>query len=129
MPGYLPLSQCSAGTDTETGFRVSFYPSGFVCPSHQFVTSYRYVVNGVVETSSGRKVSLPNLKQRLGLETWLVSQAKEEALSLGDEYCGLIFASMDPKHLSVADVDCLNDYLFGEPLDLRNKLEARTYEY
>ena len=62
-----------------------------------------------VSTGTNRKTTNTVKK----VDNWLVDNARTEARARGDEYNGQMFDNMDPKRLSPADKDSLNEYLFG----------------
>uniref|UniRef100_A0A6M3K9Z4 Uncharacterized protein n=1 Tax=viral metagenome TaxID=1070528 RepID=A0A6M3K9Z4_9ZZZZ len=94
----------------------------------------RPIIDNQVQTQSGRMIPVP---PGIRLETarkaqidvrktdaWLVEQAQSEAKAKGDEFVSQQFEQMNPKKLSPADKDIMNDYLFGEtnPVFTRGKV-------
>lgn len=84
----------------------------------------RLIIDGLVLTASGRKIPAPNAIRLTSnrkaqndvrkLNTWLIEQAQAEASARRDEWNEMTFGSMVAKRPPPADVDLLNDYLFGE---------------
>lgn len=89
------------------------------------MTDVRPIVNGKVQTLSGRWILAPN-GIRTGssrkaandfkkLEHWLVDRFIEEAESKGDEWnLNLTAKCLKPGKLTQSDKDVVNIYLFGE---------------
>ena len=116
-------------------FQITVRPEGEVTPITEApitlevpavgeVEGVRQIINNTIQTQSGRSIPVP---PSIRLETtrkatidvakvdaWLVEQGRAEALARNDEFVGLQFEGMNPKRLSPADKDILNDYLFGE---------------
>lgn len=89
-------------------------------------TQFKISTGDVLVSESGRTLTpAPKIdatsNQKAGntikrVQSWLIENAIEEAKSKGDEFNGLTFSNMKAGKLSPADMDMLNDYLFGSEL-------------
>ena len=96
-------------------------PAAGVGPSQE---SDRTVVNDQIKTQSGRMIPVPpeirtdtERKAKSDLKShdqWLIDQVKAEAQSKKDDYNLVWINQMKAGHLSQADKDISNEYLFGE---------------
>lgn len=83
------------------------------------------VINGKVETASGRWISAPPPiigKSNAAItgaikkvDQWLVANSVEEAAHRKDSMNRSVFGQSSAGKLSPADRDCMNVYLFNEP--------------